>query len=268
MLNKKIGYMICETASSEPVAPVIVGEKNDRVTIETVLQDMDVKNRNGRYYAGKELIPAIDDKRVKELIDAKSFFGEAGHPASKDIGRQQTIDPTNISHNILKIWTDGNLVKGHVKGTPNKLGKHFNDLVLDGTKVAFSLRALGTVNNTSKGAEVENIKIITYDWVIYPSHQKAYMQNIVSESALMGDQEFRKNDKGLFVPIYNEQVNKYIQQESYNLKSVLESFDMLYESIEVVNNGKQVRVMDKEGSIFMINLESYIQNEIMNYCYR
>ena len=91
------------------------------------------------------------------------------------------------------------------------------------------------------------------------------MQNIVSESAEVG---YEKNDKGLFVPIYNEQVNKYIQQESYNLKSVLESFDMLYESIEVVNNGKQVRVIDKEGSIFMINLESYIQNEIMNYCYR
>lgn len=94
------------------------------------------------------------------------------------------------------------------------------------------------------------------------------MQNIVSESATMGDQEFKKNDKGLFVPIYNDQVNKYIQQESTNLKSVLESFDMLYESIELVNNGKQVRLMDKQGSIFMINLESYIQNEIMNYCYR
>lgn len=268
MLNKKIGYMICETAASEPVTPVVVGEKNDRVTIETVLQDMDVKNRNGRYYSEKELKPAIDDKRVKELIGARSFFGEAGHPMSKDIGRQQTIDPTNISHNILKIWTDGNLVKGHVKGTPNKLGKYFNELILDGTKVAFSLRALGTVNNTSKGAEVENIKIITYDWVVFPSHQKAYMQNIVSESTSFNSQDFQRNNKGIFTPIYNEQVNKYIQQESTNIKTVLESFDMLYESIELVNNGKQVRLMDKEGSIFMINLESYIQNEIMNYCYK
>lgn len=172
MLNKKIGYMICETASSEPVTPVIVGEKNDRVTIETVLQDMDVKNRNGRYYSEKELKPALEDKRIKELIDAKSLLSEAGHPAARDIGRQQTIDPTNTCANILKIWTDGNLVKGHVKGTPNDLGKYFNDLILDGTKVAFSLRALGTVNNTSKGAEVENIKIITYDWVDNSSYMK------------------------------------------------------------------------------------------------
>lgn len=94
------------------------------------------------------------------------------------------------------------------------------------------------------------------------------MQNIVSESASLNNQEFEKNNKGIFVPIYNDQVNRYIQQESTNIKTVLESFDMLYESIEVVNNGKQVRLMDKEGSIFMINLESYIQNEIMNYCYR
>ena len=36
MIDSKIGFVICETASSEPQDPVIVGEKNNRVTTESI----------------------------------------------------------------------------------------------------------------------------------------------------------------------------------------------------------------------------------------
>ncbi len=73
---------------------------------------------------------------------------------------------------------------------------------------------------------------------IYPSHKRAYMDKIVNvnESVLLGESsklKLERNDSGIFVPINNEQVNRYIQQESSNLKSVLESFDTLYNSIEL-----------------------------------
>lgn len=166
MLDRRIGYMICETASSEPTKPIIVGEKNNRVTIEATIQDMEVKNRNGRYYAKKQLEPELTSDRLQELINSGNMFGEAGHPMSKDIGRQQTIDPNNVSHKFTKIWADGNDIKAHIRGSANRIGEDFNAHILDDTKVSFSLRALGTVNNTSRGAEVENIKIITWDWVV------------------------------------------------------------------------------------------------------
>ena len=273
MLDSRIGYMICETATSEPTKPIIIEEKNNRVTIEATIQDMDVKNRNGRYYAEKHLAPEIESDRIKELISSGNMFGEAGHPMSKDIGRQQTIDPNNVSHKFTKIWTNGKDVKAHVRGSANRIGEDFNNHILDDTKVSFSLRALGTVNNTSRGAEVENIKIITWDWVVYPSHKRAYMDKIVNvnESVILGESNklhMEKNDKGIFVPINNKSVIDYIKHESTNLKSVLESFDMLYESIQILEGGNKVQLTDKCGSTFVINLEQYLQNEIMNYCFR
>jgi len=54
--------------------------------------------------------------------------------------------------------------------------------------------------------------------------------------------------------------------ESGNLNNVLESFELLYESIGIVDKGRRVQLVDKNGSILVINLESHIQNEIMNYC--
>lgn len=273
MLNKNIGYMICETAASEPTKPVIVGDNNNRVTIEAVIQDMNVKNRNGRFYSDDQLSKALKDSRIKELLESGNMFGEAGHPMSKDIGRQQTIDPTNISHKFTKIWTEGNDIKAHIRGSANRLGEDFNAHILDDTKVSFSLRAMGTVNNTSRGAEVENIKIITWDWVVYPSHKRAYMDKIVNvnESVILGESnnlKLQKNDKGIFVPINNDSVINYIKHESANLKSILESFDTVYDSIQILEGGRTVQLTDRVGSTFVINLESYIQNEIMNYCLR
>ena len=57
-MNTNIGYIICE-AAEQAVESTIVGELKNRVIIETVLQDADVKNRNGRFYSKAELFPQL-----------------------------------------------------------------------------------------------------------------------------------------------------------------------------------------------------------------
>lgn len=276
MLDNKIGYIICESSTvGSPKESVVVDNKNGKVIIETVLQDVDVLNRNRRYYAKEELFPALNAPRLKELMEKRSLFGEASHPMSQDLSRQQTIDLGRVSHEIMSLRTEGNLIKGIVKGTPTKFGEEFNNFILDGTVPAFSLRALGSIANTKRGAEVKNINVITWDWVIYPSHKCAYMEKVVSESAsfelgskLEHSAAFTENEKGILVPITNKSVMNYIKNESANINTILKSFDTLYESATLVENGSKVRLMTSEGDILMINLESYIQNEIMDYCYK
>lgn len=93
------------------------------------------------------------------------------------------------------------------------------------------------------------------------------MTKIVSESASIGNKLILpNNDPGIIVPITNEAVINYIKTESANLKNIIESFELLYESINVVDNGRKVQIVDKNGSILVINLEAHLQNEIMNYC--
>jgi len=269
-MSKNIGYMICETASSSPQVPKVIGESvNGNPIIEVILQDMMVKNRNGRFYDTQELAPQISVPRMTELINNRSLFGEAGHPTSKELSRQQTIDPTNLAILISKIWISGNDIRAHVEPASTRVGDDFKRLIENGTKVAFSLRALGSVSNTSRGAEVRNIKIITWDWVIYPSHDRAYMDKFVnvSESVILGESSnliCENNDKGLLEPINNQQVMNYIK-ESTNIKSVLESFEFLYDDIILSEDAKHVTLVDKEGSRFVVYIENYITDKIMDY---
>ena len=53
-------------------------------------------NRNRRIYEFDELYREVyADRQQKELIPAGQLRAEAGHPMSKDLVRQQTIDPAN-----------------------------------------------------------------------------------------------------------------------------------------------------------------------------
>jgi hypothetical protein len=118
--------------------------------------------------------------------------------------------------------------------------------------------------------------------VFYPSHPEAYTQNIVSENALNSLGKFNNlphtpnpiadkvmNENGLLVPIVNQQVLDYIQQESCNLKTICNEFEVFYDDIKLINENSQIQLSNsKSGDIIVVNLENYIHNEIMDYCYK
>lgn len=267
MIDPNIGYVIIETATtSQDFKPTIVRSMDKkRVVAEVILQEANEKNRNGRFYDSNELFPQITAPRTQELIRHGELRAENGHPLSKDIQRQSTIDPNNTVAIFLKLWTDGNFIKAHARGTNNEKGEEFNQDLLDGFTPAWSLRALGSIVNTGRGAEVKNPKIITWDRVIYPSHPRAYTQGIVSESSSI---VLPKDDPGMLIPITNNQVIDYIKHESANLRQVMETFEIFYDNIELVNErfNPQVKLTSRDGNIYVVNLETYLQNEIQNYC--
>lgn len=267
MIDPNIGYVIIETATtSQEYKPTIVRSMDKRrVVAEVILQEANEKNRNGRFYDSNELFPQITAPRTQELIQHGELRAENGHPLSKDIQRQSTIDPNNTVAIFLKLWTDGNFIKAHARGTNNEKGEEFNQDLLDGFSPAWSLRALGSIINTGRGAEVKNPKLITWDRVIYPSHPRAYTQGIVSESSSIA---LPQDDPGMLIPITNNQVIDYIKHESANLRQVMETFEIFYDNIELVNErfNPQVKLTSRDGNIYVVNLETYLQNEIQNYC--
>lgn len=267
-----LGYVVIETATtSSDIMPAKILEKrpDGRVMAEGVLQEANMKNRNGRFYDSRDLFPELVAPRQLELLQTGNMRGENGHPLSKDLVRQQTIDPNNCVCIYTKFWTDGDFVMGNFFGTFNQLGEEFNKELLAGMSPSFSLRALGTIRNTGRGAEVKGIKLITYDRVIYPSHDKAYTRGIVGESASVAEGSnlyLDNNDQGRLIPITNESVLNYIKTESCNFRQIKESFDLLYDDIKLINGKSQVQLTDRAGSIFVVNLENYIHNEIIGAC--
>ena len=271
---KTIGYIINEGIETESNAKIL-SDTGRRVVAEGTLQSMGVKNRNGRIYLKEDLAPEINGPRMTELLKTGNFCGEDGHPVGPDassIARQQTVDPKLVSVRYTKVWIDGNLIKGHFMGTNNAYGEAFNQDLLDGFLPSFSLRALGSIESKGGNAYVKNIKIVTWDRVIYPSHKEAYTKGLVTESASMiannieKRKAYSKNESGLLIPITNDSVMSYIMEESANIKSIMNSFDTLYESMQLIDNGTKVQLVDHSGAILVINLETKIQNDIYSYC--
>lgn len=268
-----LGYVIIETATtSQNIMPASVIKKRSdgRLLGEGVLQEANMKNRNGRFYDSRDLFPELVAPRQIELLSTGNMRAENGHPLSQDLARQQTIDPNNCVAIFTKFWTDGDFVKGHFYGTYNDKGEEFNKELANGISPSWSLRALGSIKNTNRGAEVKGIKLITYDRVIYPSHNKAYTTGLVSEATNMTGNDnnmvLESDDAGMIIPITNQSVIDYIKEESLNFKQIRESFDLLYDNIKLINNNRQVQLTDRVGSVFVVNLETYIHNEIMESC--
>jgi hypothetical protein len=276
--NKIAAYIICESDINPSLAR-IEKSADGKAIGEGILQTADERNRNGRYYAEEELFPQIVAPRTKELLAAGYLRAEMGHPLSKDLARQSVIDDKLTCARFLTIWTEGKNIWARFKGTNNDYGRAFDLDLKEGCKPAWSLRALGSVMQTSRGAEVKNLRIITWDNVIYPSHPGAYTQRIVSESLSIANEStvlnttptakvIFENDlegKAMITPIRSEQVLSFIQAQSGNLKFVKECFDFVYKDIVVNESGTKVFLTTNEGDTLVVPIESYVHNEIMNY---
>lgn len=274
MINSQIGYIICE--SEYQMGPVELKPKlfNGKLVGMGCLQTADEKNRNGRFYAHEELFPQVTCPRTTELIRAGYLRSECGHPLSKDLQRQSTIDDTKTNARFLKLWIEGMDIMAEFCGTNSKWGEAFNKDLAEGCLPAWSLRALGSIEQTRRGAEVKNLRVITWDQVIYPSHPGAYTQKLVSEQRLLNESSSilmeEKNDThgyGMILPITNEKVINFLQAESSNLKFVRECFDFAYSGINVNEAGTKVVLTTNDGDTMVVNMESYIHNELMNYAY-
>lgn len=276
--NKVIGHIIHEAVTEAGDASIIAQDSMGKVHAKATIQDGDFENRNGRIYETKELKPEVEGDRIQnELIPTGNMRGHDGHPASQDLAVQSVIDPKLCSVQYEKIWMEGNLVKAIFHGTNNEYGKALNLDLLEGCKPSFSLRALGSVDRDRSGkCYVRNLRIITWDRVIFPSHKKAYMDGIVTptitnekkkinESAIITESAAMY---GNVIPILNSQVTSYIKEESANIKSILNTFDTLYETAMICDNGRRVELKLKDGDRILVNLEQYISDEIMNYCCR
>ena len=273
-MNNIVGSIILEGASKSEDAIIVEGNSK-RVIAEGTLQDLDVENRNHRIYAKKDIEPEINGPRMKELIKAKSFKGEMGHPLTNDIVRQQTIDPKLTCVNFLKVWLDGNLVKAQFKGTNNEYGEYFDQDLREQVKPAFSLRALGAIENVNGKAYVKGVKIITYDNVLYPSHSVAYTDKIISESAVVDGftrnmKEIEEvNDIGRIITLTKsdaQDVLNRLQRESADISAIINTFEGLSDRIVVTEDNK-LRLSTRYGETLYLNLENHVENLIMDYVY-
>lgn len=215
-------YIINEGAFESKVS-LLKSENPNVLKFKTILQTANEINRNGRFYPKRVLEEGLNDPSFQEKLRHKSLYGEVGHPMQQDVMRQSTIVQTNSAFIITELWWEGDVLMGLCETMNTSLGRDMKGLIEQGSEVAFSLRAQGNVHfdNKMQATVVESpIKILTYDWVVSPSHTGSYIQSICEEtrSSLLNLNQYPNYAMALTESekIYNEGVLvdvDYVQQE-------------------------------------------------------
>lgn len=262
-------YIIMESVV-EPSKPRNVKSFNDElfyVNFDTYLQSFGCKNRNKRIYEGDAVMASLNQPHIRELLTKRALCGEAGHPLTNDTTRILTIDPKLICFRINNFERRGNLLHANVETLDTNMGKDMTKYILQGGEPSFSLRALASLTDVN-GTKVMKSRahVVTYDWVILPSHCEAYRDETSHIKAVRQKITDNKNvvcESSVFA-VNESQILSYIKAESKNVNFISNICEVALESMTISEDLKSAIV--KEGNEkYVINLESYITKDIKSY---
>jgi hypothetical protein len=137
--------------------------------VEGILATCEVKNGNGRYYS-RDLWEREIDKYM-ENVRANRALGELDHPDSS------IINLKNVSHNIKKMWWDGDHVMGAIELLPTPSGNILKALFENKIPVGVSSRGMGSLKQMGDLMEVQDdFELLCWDFVSTPSNPGSYMK--------------------------------------------------------------------------------------------
>jgi len=142
------------------------------MVVQGVLQRAGAKNQNGRVYP-KNILMRECQRYEREYITQNRALGELDHPESS------VVNLNNVSHNVLKIWWDGDDLKGAVQILDTPSGNILKSLFKAGITLGISSRGLGSVKELRSEGIVEvqpDFELICWDFVSNPSTHGAFMR--------------------------------------------------------------------------------------------
>ena len=145
--------------------------RNTPLVVTGVIQRAEAKNQNGRIYP-KEILEREIENYANGPVKERRALGELDHPESSVINLQ------NASHNITKVYWNGDDVMGEVEILSTPSGNILKELFRNGITVGISSRGMGSVKENMAENTVtvqEDFQLICFDFVSEPSTPGAYM---------------------------------------------------------------------------------------------
>ncbi len=165
LLTEHIPFTVDKNIIEEAIS------KNVPLVVKGVIQRAEAKNQNGRIYP-KEILEREIENYINGPVKERRALGELDHPESSVINLQ------NASHNITKVYWNGDDVMGEVEILSTPSGNILKELFRNGITVGISSRGMGSVkDNMSEGTvEVQDdFELLCFDFVSTPSTHGAYM---------------------------------------------------------------------------------------------
>lgn len=213
-------------------------------TFDAILHSFDVMNRNRRMYDGKNVWYCITSSdRIQDNLRKKGWFGEQDHPGQDYTSmaltaeRVQKIHMPNRSHAIINPHISKNLLVSTIETASTEAGIGMAKELVRGFIPSFSCRSIAIMKERNGKPYVEVKKIITYDWVLYPSHREAEMitkptfnngrQKVILESVSENiNSIFKEYSSDFCVPVSEfEDFKEFLLESDSNIQAVYEFCD-------------------------------------------
>ena len=177
-----------QTFTASPVTLTEGKSENGNLLVKGILATAEVKNGNGRYYS-KELWEREIDKYM-ESVRANRALGELDHPDSS------IINLKNVSHNIKKIFWEGDNVMGIIELLPTPSGNILTSLFKNNIPVGVSSRGMGSLKQMGELMEVQDdFELLCWDFVSTPSNPGSYMKEVGMMNESKTPQQINKYQK-------------------------------------------------------------------------
>lgn len=227
----------------------------------TCLQSFGHRNRNRRLWTSKVMKIMLSAPHVPELLNRGGIPGENGHPVpptgNVTMERILTIDPEKICHVIKGFDWRGELLYGTIETLdegPGSSGYKFMRNILQGMDPSFSLRSVvpqrknadGSIDVTGPG------RFITFDRVILPSHEEAYIDKSIPIKNIVTKPQFQTVMEGF---------TDFMISNSEKVKRIIDKSEPVLESAQITNEGMLTINTEKEGRLFIAPELKY-RNEI------
>jgi len=170
MINKKL-LMDC---MSFEISRDVINEamkKNGPFLVRGTLQRADAKNQNGRIYP-KRILEREAQNYEQHFIRERRALGELDHPESS------IVNLKNVSHNVTRMFWEGDDLIGEVEVLPTPSGNILKELFASGIRLGISSRGMGSVRkNVHESADEvqDDFELIAFDFVSNPSTKGAFL---------------------------------------------------------------------------------------------
>lgn len=146
---------------------------NGRFIVKGCLQRAGKPNQNMRIYPKPVLMREVKRYTENEISQNRAL-GELDHPESS------VVNLRNVSHNVLKVWWEGDDVMGEVEILNTPSGNILKSLFKSGITLGISSRGQGSLRDLGENiSEVEeDFELICWDFVSNPSTHGAFLSPV------------------------------------------------------------------------------------------
>lgn len=243
-----------------------IEDKGDRffVKFPAILQSFGVTNRNGREYELSNILECIrTDDFIQSSLRNNIWIGEIDHPAVEVNGQELTInristpDLKKSSHYIRSPHAEGNMLVANIQtDSSNQYGMNMAIKIVDGKIVpCFSARVFGKLENRNGRPVVVVRRLITYDWVLFPSHKEAEAK--ITQPLQESANNF-SNYMGKLILL--PQLAKMVANSSKETEWLCESFGIGIEDINALTENGDIVIQENKNIYIQPITDKAIRN--------